>query len=122
MKDLIKNIIFLLFLTQIIFSQSSDDCLGCHSDETLLGSRNGKSIKMFVDEKHLSISIHKKLECISCHADLKDAEFPHEDELKKLIVVSATKKFLTKKNKSSRISRKKRRQSCAKMYNMSWQA
>ncbi len=84
MKDLIKNIIFLLFLTQIIFSQSSDDCLGCHSDETLLGSRNGKSIKMFVDEKHLSISIHKKLECISCHADLKDAEFPHEDELKKV--------------------------------------
>jgi hypothetical protein len=63
-------------------SQENSDCFGCHSDKTLTGTRKGKSIKVFVDEKKFTGSIHGSLTCISCHWDLEGKEFPHETNLK----------------------------------------
>ncbi len=63
-------------------AQSADDCFTCHSDKTLKGKRDGATISLFVDGKVFSSSIHGKLNCIDCHADLEKKELPHEEHLK----------------------------------------
>jgi len=50
-----------------VFAQSNDDCLMCHSDETLTTEKDGKEISLFVDVKVLAKSPHKNLSCVSCH-------------------------------------------------------
>lgn len=75
----------LLFLTILLIvsalstgrAQENSDCLMCHADNTLKGSKNGHSFTVFVDEKKLSGSVHADVQCISCHQDLEGAEFPH---------------------------------------------
>jgi predicted CXXCH cytochrome family protein len=65
------------------FGQSKDDCLMCHEDKALRGTKNGRSFSVFVDAKKLAASIHPDLECITCHQDLEGTEFPHTDNVKK---------------------------------------
>ncbi len=71
--------LLLLFAAGKNFAQDNSDCLMCHEDKTAKGARNGKTISIFVDEKKFSNSAHGKINCIACHADLKDAEFPHDE-------------------------------------------
>lgn len=62
-------IIALLLLTSsFIFSQSSEDCLDCHSDKDL-SIKKSKIISLYVDKSILEKSIHPILECIDCHID-----------------------------------------------------
>jgi hypothetical protein len=63
-------------------AQENSDCFSCHSDRTLQGSRKGRTMSVFVDEKRFAGSIHGSLSCVSCHADLEGKEFPHDEELK----------------------------------------
>src|SRR5512136_1198573 len=63
-------------------AQENSDCLGCHSDRSLSGTRKGKQISVFVDEKKFTGSMHGSLTCISCHTDLEGKELPHEEDLK----------------------------------------
>jgi uncharacterized protein with PIN domain len=63
-------------------AQENTDCLGCHSDKSLTGTKKGKTVSVFVDEKRYSNSTHASVPCISCHKDLEGKEFPHDEELK----------------------------------------
>ncbi len=63
-------------------AQTPDDCFTCHSDKTLKGNRDGQAISLYVDAKKFSSSIHGKLSCVDCHADLEKKELPHEEHLK----------------------------------------
>jgi cytochrome b subunit of formate dehydrogenase len=62
-------------------SQSNDDCLMCHSDETLTMEKEGKEISLFVNEDHFKSSSHSKLNCVSCHVNFNAEEMPHSDNL-----------------------------------------
>ncbi|MGB2869970.1 MAG: hypothetical protein WBD36_16090 [Bacteroidota bacterium] len=76
-----------LFLATVLclagraLAQENSDCFSCHNDKSLTGTRKGRTISVFVDEKKFSGSIHSSLSCISCHADLAGAEFPHPEDL-----------------------------------------
>lgn len=87
MKTLVSYFIFSVFLFSLSYSslaQSNDDCMMCHEDKSLSKKEAGKTISLFVDTKTLNHSVHSKIECISCHKDLSGAEFPHEENLKKV--------------------------------------
>lgn len=64
------------------YAQENSECLACHSDKTLTGTRAGKTISVYVDEKKFEGSIHGSMNCISCHTDLEGKEFPHDEDLK----------------------------------------
>ncbi len=64
------------------WAQSNEDCLTCHGDRDLTGTRNGREISVFVDEATFSHSVHGELECIACHSDLEGVEFPHPERLR----------------------------------------
>ncbi len=63
-------------------AQENSDCLSCHSDKSLTGSRKGRTISVYVDEHGFSNSIHASLTCVSCHADLEGKELPHDPGVK----------------------------------------
>jgi cytochrome b subunit of formate dehydrogenase len=71
-----------IFSPSALKSQSKDDCLTCHNDQSLNGKRNGKTISLYVSPKVFQNSIHGNAECIDCHTDLKGKEMPHESPLK----------------------------------------
>lgn len=60
---------------------SNDDCLACHSDNSLTMEKNGKEISLFVDEKVLQASPHKKIECLSCHEGFNPEDLPHKENI-----------------------------------------
>ncbi|MGE5810068.1 MAG: cytochrome b/b6 domain-containing protein [Ignavibacteria bacterium] len=43
--------------------------------------KNGKEISIFVDDKVLRSSVHKKLACISCHIGYNPEELPHKENI-----------------------------------------
>jgi len=61
-----------------IHAQSIDDCMMCHEDPDLTMERDGREISVGVDVDKYSRSVHGDLECYYCHAELEDAEFPHD--------------------------------------------
>jgi cytochrome b subunit of formate dehydrogenase len=73
--------LILLFAASTAPAQSTDDCLICHGDNTLSTQKEGKTVSLYVDEKVYRKSIHGEFDCIACHADLSDAEFPHKTDL-----------------------------------------
>jgi uncharacterized protein with PIN domain len=70
----------MLFMYPVSFlsAQENSDCLACHNDKSLTGTKKGKTISVFVDEKKFIGSIHAKLACVDCHADVAGKELPHE--------------------------------------------
>jgi uncharacterized protein with PIN domain len=79
-----RNIWIFVFLICGAFhlsAQENSDCFSCHNDKTLKGTKKGKSIFVFVDEKKFVGSVHGSLTCVSCHTDLEGKEFPHDEEL-----------------------------------------
>jgi uncharacterized protein with PIN domain len=73
----------LVILTVSTLAQENSDCLMCHSDTALTKKRAGRAISLHVDENKFKTSIHGKLTCIACHADLKGKEMPHDENLAK---------------------------------------
>ncbi len=69
----------LLLLVGILSAQDKAECLACHSDKSLAMEKNGKTHPLFVDEKKFGGSIHKDLECISCHEGFDPNNLPHKD-------------------------------------------
>jgi formate dehydrogenase gamma subunit len=50
---------------------SDDDCLVCHSDNTLaITNASGRAISLYVDKARLAASVHKTNSCVSCHTDV----------------------------------------------------
>ena len=62
--------------------EENDECLMCHDDKALKGKKHGKTISVYVNPKHQLGSVHAGAKCIDCHADLKGADLPHDDNLK----------------------------------------
>ncbi len=63
-------------------AQTNDDCLSCHSDNTLTTEKNKKTISLYVDGKVLAHSAHGKLQCISCHVGFDPDNIPHKENIK----------------------------------------
>jgi cytochrome b subunit of formate dehydrogenase len=79
-----KEVLLLILIAGLRFSllaQDNSDCIMCHGDKSATGKKNGKTISVYVDEKKLGNSVHAKAQCISCHVDLKDSDFPHKEVL-----------------------------------------
>jgi predicted CXXCH cytochrome family protein len=62
-------------------AQSVDDCLGCHSDDSLTATRGGRQVSAYVDGKKFAASAHADLACVDCHADLAGKGDGHEDDV-----------------------------------------
>jgi predicted CXXCH cytochrome family protein len=79
-----EGIIIILLLLSFPFmtlGQANDDCLACHDDPTLTALRQGKTVSLFVNSSSLAKSVHKDVECASCHPDAKVADYPHPENL-----------------------------------------
>jgi cytochrome b subunit of formate dehydrogenase len=77
----IYSLWFLSFCGQ---AQENPDCFACHGDKSATGTRKGKTVSVYVDEKVFASSAHSSLACIQCHADLEKKDFPHDAPLKKV--------------------------------------
>lgn len=72
----------LLLLPAAALSQSRDDCLMCHSDESLTTERNGREVSLFVGESHFAGSVHEKLVCVACHTGFDPEALPHKENIR----------------------------------------
>jgi len=63
------------------FAQTKQDCLSCHSDQSLVMSKYGKDISLYVDEKQYNNSIHKDFACIDCHTGFDPNNIPHKEKI-----------------------------------------
>ncbi len=70
-----------IFTQQLVFGQDKSECLACHEDQTLTAERNGKKVSLFIDDKKFSKSIHKDLQCISCHEGFDPNNLPHKENI-----------------------------------------
>ncbi len=61
-------------------TQENEDCLMCHEDPDLTGTRDGLEISVHVDPEAFSASIHADVDCIMCHMDLEGTDF-HDEEV-----------------------------------------
>ncbi len=78
-------IVFIILLNGWISkstAQSNDDCFACHDDPSLTTERGGKEVSRYIPTGILDHSVHRDLECISCHTDADVEDFPHADTLK----------------------------------------
>ena len=73
---------FLVLVTaNRLSAQTNDDCLSCHSDNTLTTEKNHKKISLFVDQNVFQKSAHGKLQCISCHVGFDPDNVPHKENI-----------------------------------------
>lgn len=61
---------------------SNADCLMCHSAATLHKTSGARDTSLYVNPQDFASSSHGKLNCIDCHADLKDQPLKHETKVK----------------------------------------
>ena len=84
-----KNDVLVILLTSFLVlatsfklsAQTNDDCLTCHSDNTLTMQKGKKTISLFVDSKVFDHSAHGKLQCIACHAGFDIDNIPHKKNI-----------------------------------------
>ena len=80
------SFLFLIALLLILFTvplsaQSNDDCLMCHSDESMTMEKNGKEVSIFVKAEILKHSPHAKLSCTACHTGFDPENIPHKQKI-----------------------------------------
>ncbi|RMF71757.1 MAG: hypothetical protein D6738_13270 [Acidobacteria bacterium] len=71
----------LALLAPASLAQENEDCLVCHEDPDLTGTRNGREISVHVDPETLARSVHADLDCVMCHMDLAGTEFGHDEDV-----------------------------------------
>ncbi len=64
-----------------VFAQEVDDCLACHDDPDLTKRRGGRDVSLYIELEGYNASVHGDMECLDCHQDLSDADFPHDEKL-----------------------------------------
>lgn len=83
MKSLFPFICSIIFFwAPTLFAQSNQDCLSCHSDNSLTMERAGKQISLFVDESSYKKSVHQEFICVDCHEGFKADDIPHRKKIK----------------------------------------
>lgn len=70
-----------LVVAPAINAQTKEDCMSCHSDQTLTMEKKGKQVPLFVNDKALDNSPHKKLNCIACHTGFDFENVPHKETI-----------------------------------------
>ncbi|MGD1044102.1 MAG: cytochrome b/b6 domain-containing protein [Bacteroidota bacterium] len=70
-----------ILIPWIVSAQSVDDCLACHSENTLIMEKKGKTITLFVDHAVLKKSPHAKLVCVACHSGFDAGNVPHKEKI-----------------------------------------
>ena len=78
----------LLFIVKPLRAQSNDDCLMCHSDNTMTTERNGKEVSLYVNQDLFQHSAHGKLNCVSCHIGFNPEDVPHKENIKPINCLS----------------------------------
>jgi uncharacterized protein with PIN domain len=75
--------VFAMFIAAAgrLVAQEAADCFVCHAEKSLTGTRHGKTVSVYIDEKRVAGTVHEGVGCVGCHADLAGAEFPHPDDL-----------------------------------------
>lgn len=68
-----------LFLFFICVNAQTEECLICHSDNSLTYERDGKKVSLFVDEDNFAESMHAGMECTDCHEDFDPEDLPHRE-------------------------------------------
>ncbi len=71
----------LLAVASLVVAQTKEDCLACHSDNTLTTERNGKTVSLYVDGQILAHSTHKKFVCVACHTGFDPNNVPHKEKI-----------------------------------------
>ncbi len=84
MKIVIKILFSFTLLLSSLIAQENEDCMICHNDKALTKKRGNRTVSLFVDESKIKNSVHSQIKCVNCHSDLKDSDFPHEPDLKKV--------------------------------------
>ncbi len=63
-------------------AQENEFCLKCHGrDQELRGTREGRSISLYVDADHFAQSVHGDFDCVTCHEELEETSLPHKFDL-----------------------------------------
>ena len=70
-----------LIISSLASAATNDDCMQCHSDQTLTTKRKGETVSLYVDLKKFSSSVHKQANCVGCHTDADVKDFPHPEKL-----------------------------------------
>lgn len=70
-----------LLFSSTLFAQSKENCLACHSDNSMTMERKGKQVSIFVDDAILAKSPHKKLVCVACHVKFDPENVPHKEKI-----------------------------------------
>lgn len=74
------KILFIVITASLSLSaQSNDECLACHSDNSLTMEKKGKTVSLFVKENQFHNTPHKKLPCSSCHTGFDPNNIPHKE-------------------------------------------
>lgn len=81
-KNFFLLIILFILIAPLLSAQANEDCLVCHSDDSMEMERNGKTVSLYVDENILMESPHKKLQCVSCHIGFNPDDMPHKEDIK----------------------------------------
>jgi cytochrome b subunit of formate dehydrogenase len=68
----------ILLLSDGAAAQENSVCIECHGKADIKSESGEEARSLHVDEEILSTSVHEGFECIDCHMDLEDQEFPHE--------------------------------------------
>ncbi len=78
-------LVFLLFVSLIFaavaHSQTKEDCLVCHSDNTLTMQKSGKTKSLWFDSKIFEKSPHSGFECVDCHIGFSPDDIPHAKKI-----------------------------------------
>jgi cytochrome b subunit of formate dehydrogenase len=88
--------LFLFFFVSAAFAQTNDECLACHSDNSLTMEKKGKTVSLFVNDKHLAASPHKKFSCTTCHTGFDPNNVPHKEAITPVQCQSCHTKDVTK--------------------------
>ncbi len=64
-----------------LYAVDDETCLECHSDPELTVQRGNRMVSLYINPSILKNSVHKDVECASCHPDADVEEFPHPERL-----------------------------------------
>jgi len=73
--------LLLIFSGTSAIAQTNDECLACHSDNSLTMEKKGKTVSLFVNDKHIASSPHKKFSCTTCHNGFDPNNLPHKENI-----------------------------------------
>ena len=80
-RSFVLLFIVLIGFGKLSIAQSNEDCMMCHSDIDLETEERGRTKSLYVDQEKFDTSVHRDIECISCHQDADVEDFPHPENL-----------------------------------------